>query len=60
MTEYATGNGSGDRAWQGHSQDLSLRGVSVRAKRAGYVVKFLGERRESVMPAAGERFFDRT
>ena len=48
MTEYATGNGSGDRAWQGRSQDLSLRGVSVRAKRAGYVVTFLGEQRESV------------
>ena len=32
----------------------------MRAKRAGYVVTFLGERRESVMLAAGERFLGLT
>ena len=45
---------------QGRSQDVSLRGVSVRAKRAGYVGTFLGERSESVTPAAGERFLGLT
>ena len=32
----------------------------MRAKRAGYVVTFLGERNESVTPAAGERFLGLT
>ena len=32
----------------------------MRAKRAGYVVTFLGERSESVTPAAGERFLGLT
>ena len=45
---------------QGRSQDVSLRGVSVRAKRAGYAGTFLGERSESVTPAAGERFLSLT
>ena len=38
---------------QGRSQDVSLRGVSVRAKRAGYAGLFLGDRREYATPAAG-------
>ena len=41
---------------QGRSQDVSLRGVSVRAKRAGYAWTFLGEQGESVKPASGEKF----
>ena len=45
---------------QDRSQDVSLRGVSVRAKRAGYAGTFLGERSESVTPAADERFLGLT
>ena len=45
---------------QGRSQDVSLRGVSVRAKRAGYAWTFLGERMESVTPASGEKFLGLT
>ena len=38
-----------------------MRGVSERAKRAGYAGRtFLGERSESVTPAAGERFLGLT
>ena len=45
---------------QGRSQDVSLRGVSVRAKRASCARTFLGERSESVMQAAGEKFLGLT
>ena len=45
---------------QGRGQDVSLRGVSVRAERAGYAGTFLGERSESVTPAAGEKFLGLT
>ena len=45
---------------QGRSQDVSLRGVSVQAKRAGYAGTFLGERSESVLPAEGEKFLGLT
>ena len=45
-----------NRHLQGRSQDVSLRGVSVRAKRARYAGTFLGERSDSVTAAAGEQF----
>ena len=45
---------------QGRSQDVSLRGVSVRAKRACYAGTFVGERSESVTPAAGKKFLGLT
>ena len=45
------------RKLQGRSQDVSLRGDSVRA---GDVVTFLGERSESVTPAAGEKILGLT
>ena len=44
----------------GRSQDVSLRGVGVRAKQAGYAGTFLGERSESVTPSAGEFFLGLT
>ena len=47
-------------SYQGRSQDVSLRGVSVRAERAGYAWTFLGERSKSVTPAAGEKFLGLT
>ena len=42
------------------SQDVSLRGVGVRAKQAGYAGTFWASERESVTPAAGERFLGLT
>ena len=45
---------------QGRSQDVSLRVVSVRSEQAGYAGTFLGERSESVTPAAGEKILGLT